>query len=409
MRNIFRRLKTKKMRIVQNGNPALRRVSEPVAAIDDDIRQLADKMTYTLMNNDVEGVGLAAPQVGVNKRVIVIHTCGDNKKDKSTLSPGEILLNPMMPITLINPELVSLSPETICSGEGCLSLPGVGGDVTRAARVVLKATLLDGQVVQVPVDAPFQAGCETIDPKEFAAYKDNFRQPFNRSEGPLYRATVVRSGDSLYLLTDFHHLVFDGRSYDLFITQLTEALAGKAPVPEIYTYFDYVQDQQEMQQSEAYTAARDFFAARMTGCEGASGLLPDRSSEEPGHEALLTKKVGADIAQRCLDLNISPASYYLAAAFQTVAAFCGNRKVYLCTISNGRSDLRTADTFGMFVNTLALSSEIGHGSVDEYLKETDQQFAETLRHEYYPFAQVAADFDFQPQVMLAYQVGVLAK
>ena len=81
MRNIFRRLKTKKMRIVQNGNPALRRISEPVAAIDDDIRQLADKMTYTLMNNDVEGVGLAAPQVGVNKRVIVIHTCGDNKKD----------------------------------------------------------------------------------------------------------------------------------------------------------------------------------------------------------------------------------------------------------------------------------------------------------------------------------------
>ena len=149
MRNIFRRLKTKKMRIVQNGNPALRRISEPVAAIDDDIRQLADKMTYTLMNNDVEGVGLAAPQVGVNKRVIVIHTCGDNKKDKSTLSPGEILLNPMMPVTLINPELVSLSPETICSGEGCLSLPGVGGDVTRAARVVLKATLLDGQVVQV--------------------------------------------------------------------------------------------------------------------------------------------------------------------------------------------------------------------------------------------------------------------
>ena len=309
--------------------------------------------------------------------------------------------------------------ETIYNIPMCWTLPGSldAEKVRDAVEQVLRChpylnthfEMQNGQVVQVPVDAPFQAGCETIDPKEFAAYKDNFRQPFNLSEGPLYRATVVRSGDNLYLLTDFHHLVFDGRSYDLFITQLTEALAGKAPVPEIYTYFDYVQDQQEMQQSEAYTAARDFFAARMTGCEGASGLLPDRSSEEPGHEALLTKKVGADIAQRCLDLNISPASYYLAAAFQTVAAFCGNRKVYLCTISNGRSDLRTSDTFGMFVNTLALSSEIGHGSVDEYLKETDQQFAETLRHEYYPFAQVAADFDFQPQVMLAYQVGVLAK
>ncbi|MBP5670966.1 MAG: peptide deformylase [Victivallales bacterium] len=149
MRNIFRRFKTKKMRIVQNGHPALRRVSAPIAAIDDDVRDLADKMTYTLMHNEIEGVGLAAPQVGVNKRIIVIYTCGGSPKDKSKLSPGEIVLNPLMPVALINPELVSMSQETICSGEGCLSLPGVGGDVVRAARVILKATLLDGQMVQV--------------------------------------------------------------------------------------------------------------------------------------------------------------------------------------------------------------------------------------------------------------------
>ena len=149
MRNIFRRFKSKKMRIVQNGHPALRRVSAPIAAIDDDVRELADKMTYTLLHNDVEGVGLAAPQVGINKRLIVIYTCGGSPKDKSLLSPGEIILNPLMPIALVNPEIVSMSQETICSGEGCLSLPGVGGDVTRAARVVLKATLLDGQSIQV--------------------------------------------------------------------------------------------------------------------------------------------------------------------------------------------------------------------------------------------------------------------
>ena len=149
MRNIFRRFKSKKMRIVQNGHPALRRISAPIAAIDDGIRELADKMTYTLLHNDVEGVGLAAPQVGVNKRLVVIYTCSGSPKDKSKLSPGEILLNPLMPIALVNPEIVSMSQETICSGEGCLSLPGVGGDVVRAARVILKATLLDGQTVQV--------------------------------------------------------------------------------------------------------------------------------------------------------------------------------------------------------------------------------------------------------------------
>jgi len=267
----------------------------------------------------------------------------------------------------------------------------------------------EGQVVQVPLEAEPQVDCITVGPKEFEHYKDSFKQPFNLSEGPLYRVAVVRSGDGLYLFTDFHHMVFDGRSYDIFISQLTEALEGKEPVPENYTYFDYAQDQQEYRSSEEFGAARQFFEERMSGCEGASGVLADLPGEGPGKEALLTKRVGCDIAQRCLDLGISPASYYLAAAFLTVGAFCGNRKVYLSTISNGRSDMRTSDTLGMFVNTLALSSEIGHGPVDEYLKETDRIFSETLRHEYYPFAQVASDFDFQPQVMLAYQVGVLTK
>ena len=267
----------------------------------------------------------------------------------------------------------------------------------------------EGQVVQVPREAEPQVDCITVDPKEFADYKDTFKQPFNLSEGPLYRVAVVRSGEGLYLFTDFHHMVFDGRSYDIFITQLTEALEGKEPAAENYTYFDYAQDQQEYRASEDFMEARRFFEERMAGCEGASGVLNDLPGEGPGKEALLTKKVGCNIAQRCLDLGISPASYYLAAAFITVGAFCGNRKVYLSTISNGRSDMRTSDTLGMFVNTLALASEIGHGPVDEYLKENDRIFSETLRHEYYPFAQIASDYDFQPQVMLAYQVGVLAK
>ena len=268
----------------------------------------------------------------------------------------------------------------------------------------------DGQVVLVPVEAEPQVDLEIIAPEALLDYKAGFMQPFDLNTGPLYRVSVVQSGEQLYIFTDFHHLVFDGRSYDIFITQLTAALDGQAPAPENYTYFDYAADQLEAREGEAFAAARDFFAERMTGCEGASGVMPDREpGEGPGKEVLLTKKVGADIAQRCLDLGISPASYYLAAAFLTVGAFCGNRKVYICTISNGRSDMRTADTLGMFVNTLALSSDIGHGPVDEYLKETDRIFSETLRHENYPFAQVATDYDFQPQVMLAYQVGVLQK
>ena len=76
------------------------------------------------------------------------------------------------------------------------------------------------------------------------------------------KVAVVRCGEGLYLFTDFHHLVFDGRSYDIFISQLTRILDGKDLAPESYSYFDYARNQQEYKQSEAYAAARDFSQSR---------------------------------------------------------------------------------------------------------------------------------------------------
>ena len=153
MPSFLRPFKSKKMRIVHYGHPALRKTSEPIAVIDESVRTLADRMTYTLTHNDVDGVGLAAPQVGVNKRLIIIDTWlnKDEPQDESTLSPGERLLNPLMPVALVNPE-ITLGPEMICSSEGCLSLPGVSGELPRAKTIILQAKLLDGRVIQVECD-----------------------------------------------------------------------------------------------------------------------------------------------------------------------------------------------------------------------------------------------------------------
>ncbi len=137
------------MRVVCNGNAALRNVSMPVFEINDEIRMLAERMIVTMKENEIPGVGLAAPQVGVNVRMIVIDT-RPTKKDKKkhvVLSPGEQLLNPKMPMALINPEILSSSAETETACEGCLSLPGVEGEVTRPARVLLSAKTIDGEDV----------------------------------------------------------------------------------------------------------------------------------------------------------------------------------------------------------------------------------------------------------------------
>lgn len=150
MFDFLQKAKPRRMRIVRHGHPALRKRSEPVTAITPELVILAKRMIVTMQENEIVGVGLAAPQVGVNVRLIVIDTRPEGDVAKSmALSPGEVLLNPLMPLALVNPEIVSGSEETECASEGCLSLPDVAGEVARPARVVLRAKTLAGEELQV--------------------------------------------------------------------------------------------------------------------------------------------------------------------------------------------------------------------------------------------------------------------
>ena len=269
----------------------------------------------------------------------------------------------------------------------------------------------DGKVYLVPgAPDPEIPSVKLRSEEDYEALKDAFMQPYDLS-GPLYRLTIVQMPGKLRLMADFHHLVFDGHSYDVFLAQLTAALEGTAPEKEDYTYFHYAKDQKAYQDSAEFQEAETFFAGQMAGKEDETGVIPDKTPQEDevGHEVWLRKKIGADVMARCHALGISPASYFLGAAFMTVSAFSGKQKVFMSTVANGRSDMRCANTFGMFVNTLALSGEVGDQQVADFLKETDKAFATTLSYQNYPFARVASAYDFHPAVMLAYQVGLVEK
>jgi peptide deformylase len=113
--------------ILRYPDPRLHKVARPVAAVDDRIRRLVDDMLETMYA--AEGVGLAATQVDVHERVIVIDT--SEARDQ--------------PIVLINPELVDRSEEMSFVDEGCLSVPEVYDKVTRHARVRVRALDRSGE------------------------------------------------------------------------------------------------------------------------------------------------------------------------------------------------------------------------------------------------------------------------
>ncbi len=116
---------------------ALKQVSKPVAGVDDDLRALMDDMLETMY--DAPGIGLAAIQVGVPKRVIVMD-----------MSRGEGA--PRDPRYFVNPEILSASEETIPYEEGCLSVPDIFDEVERPARVRLRYLNYQGELVEEDAD-----------------------------------------------------------------------------------------------------------------------------------------------------------------------------------------------------------------------------------------------------------------
>jgi peptide deformylase len=117
-------------------DPRLRLKSEPVGAVSDDIRTLAQDMLDTMY--DAPGVGLAAIQIGVPKRVITMD-----------VSKSETERNPLV---LINPEVVWASEETRVYEEGCLSIPEYYEEVERPERVRFRYRTLDGETVEADAD-----------------------------------------------------------------------------------------------------------------------------------------------------------------------------------------------------------------------------------------------------------------
>ncbi|MGE0069588.1 MAG: peptide deformylase [Thiomonas sp.] len=120
--------------ILQYPDPRLHTVAKPVAAVDDRVRALIDAMFKTMYASN--GVGLAATQVDVHERIIVMDTSEERNQ----------------PLALINPEILRHSAENKEWEEGCLSVPGIFDKVTRPASVRVRALDTQGQPFEMDAD-----------------------------------------------------------------------------------------------------------------------------------------------------------------------------------------------------------------------------------------------------------------
>jgi peptide deformylase len=149
------------LNILHFPDPRLRNVAQPVEAVDDNIRKLADDMLETMYA--APGIGLAATQVNVCKRIIVI----DISEEKN------------QPLYLINPEIIELAGVEEME-EGCLSVPGVYETVQRADQVRIRALGLDGKAFEMEANellaVCIQHEIDHLDGKLFVDYLSQLKR-----------------------------------------------------------------------------------------------------------------------------------------------------------------------------------------------------------------------------------------
>ncbi|MEQ8823294.1 MAG: peptide deformylase [Filomicrobium sp.] len=123
------------LEIVKIPDPVLRETSEPIETVDDAVRGLMDDMLETMY--DAPGIGLAAVQVGIPKRLIVLDVSPDETKQ---------------PIVMANPEIVRLGDEMRTHEEGCLSIPDVQVEIERPGDLTVRYVDRDGKSCELEAD-----------------------------------------------------------------------------------------------------------------------------------------------------------------------------------------------------------------------------------------------------------------
>ncbi|MDX2213016.1 MAG: peptide deformylase [Oculatellaceae cyanobacterium bins.114] len=125
-----------RLQIAQLGNPVLRQTAQPIYHIQDvEVQTLIHNLLETL--RQANGVGIAAPQVGHSYRLLVVASRPNARYPHAPL---------MEPIAMINPHIVSHSEEMVSDWEGCLSVPGIRGWVSRYKELEVEYTTSDGKI-----------------------------------------------------------------------------------------------------------------------------------------------------------------------------------------------------------------------------------------------------------------------
>jgi amino acid adenylation domain-containing protein len=249
----------------------------------------------------------------------------------------------------------------------------------------------------------------------FKKYRREFTRAFKLENANLYRAAIVNN----HLLFDVHHLVFDGYSLDIFISDILDYCNSgkiKADKHELLSFLEIAECENNLQGTKEWEADKAFFSNEYKDFTSSTKLFPDLR----GASSTKSEKGKLKIARSNLDIDkvnkfsarikITPSAILEAAFAYTLARWTGNDDIYFDSVNSGRENPELKNTIGMFVKVLPIHITVPRGAsakTFEFLNNVKDAQNNLIAHQSYPYSLIYTSLGLSSQIVFVSELGII--
>ena len=237
--------------------------------------------------------------------------------------------------------------------------------------------------------------------------KESLVRPFDIIGGVLYRAEIYETKTDNYLFLDFHHIICDGTSENIILTDINRAYVGEELEKETFTGFELALEENDKRHSKQYDDAKNYYSELLKDAE--DGYLPKKDLKTKEQSRLHVDDIYSSLDVAEIKAFASKNGLTLNAMTNFVFGFALSKFVYkndalFVTIYNGRNSSKTMNTVSMMVKTLPVYMKYQEGDeIIPLLASMKKQLENSELNDIFSFQEVASTFNVNSDVMFAYQ------
>ena len=254
---------------------------------------------------------------------------------------------------------------------------------------------------------PYHQNVESLTQQEFEKLKSKLIRPFDLLNDRLFRIRILKTPEAQYLFMDFHHIIFDGMSFNILLQDLKDAY-GLLPVrKEEFTGYEVALEEESLRKTDAYTSALNWYKEQFGALKVSSLPIPEKQESQItyGQEHLELSVDYHQLEEACNRLDVTPNVLTTTVFGYLLGVNTHAQESLFATIFSGRQDLKTQQTMAMLVKTLPVYTQWNQTTtVRELLQTTKQQLMGSMSNSLFSFAEVKAmNHAINSHILFAYQ------